>query len=62
MISEASQVISNRLLETLRVIAMGILLMMVIAFLKSKYDYEIGSEITVKLRSKGNEDRWRNLK
>ena len=62
MSSEASQVISNRLLETLRGIAMVILLMMVIAFLKSEHDYEIRRKITAKLHEKRNKDRWRNLK
>jgi hypothetical protein len=62
MSSEASQVISNRLLETLRVIAVVILLMMVIAFLKSEHDYEFRREITVKLHEKGNKDRWGSFK
>lgn len=62
MISEASQVISNRLLDALRVIMMIILLIMVSAFLKSKHDYEIRRDITARLHSKGNEDRRRNLR
>jgi hypothetical protein len=62
MPSEASQVISNPLLEMLRIIAMVILLMMVIEFLALKHDYEIRRKITAKLHEKRNKDRWRNLK
>lgn len=52
MPSESSQVISNPLLETLRIIAMVILLMMVIEFLELKHDYEIRRKITAKLHGK----------
>jgi len=62
MSSEASKVISAPLLETLRIIAMVILLMMVIEFLELKHGYELRRKITAKLHEKRNNDRWRNLR
>ncbi|MDH5374340.1 MAG: hypothetical protein OEZ21_08915 [Candidatus Bathyarchaeota archaeon] len=62
MSSMASNVISAPLLETLRIIAIVILLMMVIEFLELKHGYEIRRKITVKLHEKRNKDRWRNLR
>ncbi len=50
---EVSEVISNPFLETLRIITTEIPLIMVIGFLKVKYDCETSRTIT----AKGHEER-----
>ena len=56
---EASQVVSNPLFETLRIIVVVHLLMRVIGFSELIHDYGVRRKISAKLYEVGSKNWWR---